>query len=488
MAGQPVGELARPPAGRAGTTASRRRDTGSRSRAHAPKPSRHHGRGGNRTGGPVAPRGIVAEQVGATDVAPPRDQQLVGREARDHLAAGRGDDDLLLDPRRRAAVGRCAVGLQREDHPLLERDGVVERVHPRDHRRLVQADADAVPELESEAGLLVREAELLGGRPDRGDPVRRHPGPDERDRGIEPLAAPLVRVELRGADTADVERAVVARSVAHERVDDVEERLVARPQQPVGEDVRMRVAAVARDGVHRLHLLGAHLEEQLVRPRHDLVLVHARAEHAVDLLVDGIDEPGRLVEERDLLRCLDLAGLQHDARAVRDVHAGSLERLERDEVGHVDAERLAGDPVLAHLVRDPCPEPVGDSGLDGHRAAHRRHAGAEVLGRKPGSEELVVARGGAEVPEDRVGAAWEEHEAGVLVACPLADVRARDVADVVRIEEKERAEIGRLERRLRALEPVGTKAREVDPLLPVHRARRVGRAHRPVSHRHRRTS
>ena len=214
---------------------------------------------------------------------------------------GRRDDDLLLDPRRRAPVGRGAVRLEREHHALLELDRGLERVDARDHRRLVEADADPVPELEAEARLLVGEAELLGGRPDLRDPVRGHAGPHERDRRVEPLAALLVRVELRGADAADVERAVVARPVAHERVDDVEERLVARPQEPVGEHVRVRVAAIAGDRVDGLDLLRAHLEQQLVRARDDLVLVHAGTEHPVDLVVDRVDEPGRLVEERDLL-------------------------------------------------------------------------------------------------------------------------------------------------------------------------------------------
>ena len=76
-------------------------------------------------------------------------------------------------------------------------DRVVERVQARDHRRLVQADAEAVPELQAEAGLLAGEAELLGGRPDRRDLVGRHAGPDELDRRVEPLAALLVGVELR---------------------------------------------------------------------------------------------------------------------------------------------------------------------------------------------------------------------------------------------------------------------------------------------------
>src|SRR5690349_24864222 len=97
-------------------------------------------------------------------------------------------------------------------------------------------------ELEPEAGLFVREAQLLRGRPDRCDPVGRHPWSHELDRRVEPLAALLVRIELRVAHAADVERAVVARSIAHERVDDVEERLVPRPEEPVGENVRVWIA------------------------------------------------------------------------------------------------------------------------------------------------------------------------------------------------------------------------------------------------------
>ena len=343
-------------------------------------------------------------------------------------------------------------------------------------------------ELKTEAGLLVGEAELLGSRPDLGDLVRRHPRPHERDRGIEPLTALLVRVELRMADAADVERAVVARPVPHERMDDVEERLVARPQEPVGEDVRVRVAAVARDGVDGLHLLGAHLEQQLVRARDDLVLVDAGAQHPVDLVVDGVDEPGRLVEERDLLGGLDLARLEERLRPVGDVQPGALQRLDRDEVGHVDPERLVLETELAQLVSDLPAEPVRDPGLDGHRAAHRRDAGAEVLRREPGREQLVVAGRGSEVPEDRLRAAREEREARVLVPRPLADVRARDVSDVVRVEEQHRTEVRGLERRLRAFEALPAQSREVDALLPVDCARCVGGSDGPRSCGHCTTS
>ena len=430
----------------------------------------------------------LLDEIGAAHVLAACDQQLVGREARDHVAAGRRHDDLFLDSRRRPAVRRGAVRLEREDHSFLERDRVLEGVDARDHRRLVEPHADPVPELEAEAGLLVREAELRGGRPHLRDLVRRHARPNEPDRRVEPFAALLVRIELRVADATHVERAVVARSVAHERVDDVEERLVSRPQQPVGEDVRMRVAAVARDGVDRLHLLRAHLEQQLVRAGHDLVLVDAGPQHPVDLLVDRVDEPGGLVEKRDLLVGLDLACLEEHLGSVCDLHSGALQRLDRDEVRHVDSERLVLEAGLAQLVRDLRTEPVRDPGLDGHRAAHRRDAGAEVLRREPGREQLVVAGGGPEVPEDRVSTAHEQRETRVLVPRPLADVRARDVADVVRVEEEHRPEVRGLERRLGSVEALLAQSREVDTLLPVHGARRVGGADGPASRGHRTTS
>ena len=58
-----------------------------------------------------------------------------------------------------------------------------------------------------------------------------------------------------------------------------------------------------------------------------------------------------------------------------------------------------------------------------------------------------MARGRAEVPQDRLGSPHEQREAGVLVSGPLADVGARHVADVVRIEEQHRSEVGALEGR-----------------------------------------
>ncbi len=272
-----------------------------------------------------------------------------------------GDDDLFLDAGCGLAVACGAVGLEGEDHAFLDRDRVVEGVDAGDHRCFVEADAEAVTELEAEARLLVGEAELLRGRPDTRDLVGRGAGADELDRVVEPLAALRVRVDLRLRDTTDVEGAVVARPVAHERVDDVEERLVAGPQQPVGEHVRMRVAAVARDGVDRLDLLGAELEQHLHRHCHDLVLAHARAKHPVDLLVDRVDDRSRVLEQRDLVRRLDRAGTHHHGLSVGRLDPLALQRVEGLHVGQVDPQRLPGKsaigelPVDAGRERDPGP-------------------------------------------------------------------------------------------------------------------------------------
>ena len=240
--------------------------------------------------------------------------------------------------------------------------------------------------------------------------------------------------------------------------------------------MRVRVAAIAGDGVDRLDVLGAQLEEQAVGVGDDLVLAHPGAQRAIDLLVHGVDHGGGVVEERDLVDRLDLARLEYHARAVGDVDARALQRLQRDHVGDVDPQRLARDAVLGHLVRDAGAQCVGDPGLHRHRAAHRRHPGAEALGGQPRREQLVVARGRAEVPQDRIALARKQDVARVLVARPLADVGARDVADVVGVEEQQRPQVGGQQRLLGLAQSLGAQAREVDALLPVDGHRRAARS------------
>ena len=62
---------------------------------------------------------------------------------------------------------------------------------------------------------------------------------------------------------------------------------------------------------------------------------------------------------------------------------------------------------------------------------------------QPRAVEAVVLGGRAEVPDVRLAAAGQQRVAGHLVARPLADVGAGDVADVVEVEEQQRAEVRR---------------------------------------------
>lgn len=197
-------------------------------------------------------------------------------------------------------------------------------------------------------------------------------------------------------------------------------------------------------------------------------LLHPGAKDFVDPLVGRVDDRRGVVEQRDLLVGLDRARGEHHLRAVGGLEAGALQGGEGDHVGHVDADRLVLEAALLQLAEDVGGEFVGDAGVIGHRAAHRRDAAAEVLRRQPRRVHLVMFRGRAEVPEDGQAVARQQREARVLVAGPLADVGRGDVADVVRVEQQQRAEIRFLQLGLGAGKPVAAEFVEIDPLLPVH--------------------
>ncbi len=139
-------------------------------------------------------------------------------------------------------------------------------------------------------------------RPHRGDLVGADAGLDRARSPRPSTPAPCVYASRWLAVALPTrERPVVAGPVAVVGVDDVEERLVTRPDQPVGEVVRVRVAPLAGDRVDRLDLVGAHLVEPLVGQRDDLVLPDAGLERLDDVLVDAVDHRRGLVEQHDLV-------------------------------------------------------------------------------------------------------------------------------------------------------------------------------------------
>ena len=76
--------------------------------------------------------------------------------------------------------------------------------------------------------------------------------------------------------------------------------------------------------------------------------------------------------------------------------------------------------------------------------------------------------GGAEIPDERLLAAHQQREAAELVALPFADLGGGDVADVVDVEEEQRAAFRLVERGSRPRQAVGAQPVEIDAALEIH--------------------
>ena len=130
---------------------------------------------------------------------------------------------------------------------------------------------------------------------------------------------------------------------------------------------------------------------------------------------------------------------------------------------------MSATPSATRIALISLAAPVNRPGAGGDRAAQADHAAADVLRRQPGAVQPVVLGGAAEVPQVRLAAPREQREAGHLVARPLADVGARDVADVGEVEDQDRAQLRIGQRALGPGQAVAPEAVHVDPLLPVDR-------------------
>src|SRR6202048_483995 len=392
-----------------------------------------------------------------------------------------GHHDFFLYAGGGIAIRGRAIGLQRKHHALLDLRRMIEGDHPRDDGPLMQGKAEAMPELQPERRHLVGEPEILRLRPDLADLVGGDPRLDQRDRLVQPFARLLVGVVLDGSSAAHIEGAVVARAVPHEGLQDIEERLVPRSQHAVGEIVRMRIAALPGDGIDRLHVIGAVPIEELVDLADDVVLAHPRLELLIDELIGAGHHGGGAVEKRDLVDVLDLARLQQDLLAIGDLEPGLLQLEQHRRLDDVYADRHLVHPRLLEqrgdLLGVALHQPEG--GID--RAAQPDEPRLAVLRQEPGGVELVMHRGRAEVPQDRLAVAGKQRPAAELVALPFPDLGRGDVADVVDVEDEECAELGAFQRLAHAREAIAVEPPVIDALLEIdpHDAERRQRA-RPV--------
>ena len=218
----------------------------------------------------------------------------------------------------------------------------------------------------------------------------------------------------------------------------------------------------------------AHVEEGLGHLRDQLALADARLESLTDELIGAVDHRAGHVQQHDLVGGFHLAGVEHRLLAVMDGDVLGFQRSEHRWLDEVDAERHSGNSLGAQDLRDLPGSSGEQTGLGRHGASQPDHPAADVLRWQPWAVEPVVLRGGSEVPEVRLAAAGQEGEARHLVAGPLPDVGARDVADVVEVEDQEGAEVRCLERIADALEPVVPQPLGVHTLLPVDGLRSRG--------------
>ena len=136
-----------------------------------------------------------------------------------------------------------------------------------------------------------------------------------------------------------------------------------------------------------------------------------------------------------------------------------------DRIGHldhVDANWLGGQPVLAHDGCDLSSHFLGDAGVRMERASQRGDPGAcsgsafsrsfgdlAVVGLavivQPRVVELVMPRGGSEVPDHRLASAWQQREPDQLVHRPGANVGGRHVADVGEVEGQQCTQLGSIQ-------------------------------------------
>src|SRR6185312_20906 len=101
------------------------------------------------------------------------------------------------------------------------------------------------------------------------------------------------------------------------------------------------------------------------------------------------------------------------------------------------------------------------------RAAQADETGLAIFRLEPGRIELVMDRGRAKVPKDWITAPCEQDPARKLVARPFTDLGRGDVADVVVVEQQQRAKVGGFERGLRTAEAIAVHAAVVDTFLKI---------------------
>ncbi len=294
--------------------------------------------------------------------------------------------------------------------------------------------------LQCKSGFFVGEAEFLRFRPHGSNLSRGATRAHEFNGRVEILATPFIRIVHRVRGVPDGETAVIAGAVSHVGMENVVIHGISGPEDAVRENVGVRIAALAGDGVHGFYILGTEIVEHLAYQTHGLVFAHARLHRTIEFVVSSVHHHGGRIQQRDLVSRLDKARFRHERLAIHYRDSFLLQSKENGQLDDVDPHRFfmqaAHFELDANLFRHIFRAPH----LGRHGAAQHGDSGARPLS-EPGTMQLVVFRRRSEIPQNRLVVLRKQREAVGFVLRPCSNVCRRQVADVIHVEAEKGAHL-----------------------------------------------
>src|SRR2546428_7101270 len=240
------------------------------------------------------------------------------------------------------------LGLEGESHPRLDLYRVVERPDPRDHRRIVLREAEAMaPEVGRCLILLRVSPDLLRRWPLGGDVLRRRAGLHGFDRVPEPLVglviSPLHLVRRLATDAVRPVHASLE-AVPRER-GEIDDHKLPWPDDPIGKVAPVWPGVWARGNDDVLDVFHSWDRVEVLETEGCHFVLHEPGlEEVGELVVERVADRADDLERFDLIGALDGASFHHRAHPVGPFDARSFEGFDHVDVDEVDPERLVRHP------------------------------------------------------------------------------------------------------------------------------------------------
>src|SRR5688572_7763867 len=121
-----------------------------------------------------------------------------------------------------------------------------------------------MPILQRKRHFFIWETKLLCFRPQLHNIRRGDAGLDSIDGNIEVITTASVSIDLRFGSTAHRQRTIIASTIAIETMQNVVEGQITGAKDAIAKDVRMGIAALARNSVDALYMFRSHAVQNIV--------------------------------------------------------------------------------------------------------------------------------------------------------------------------------------------------------------------------------